>query len=374
MKEKIENAFIQPITGIPLILLILFAIFLFIGKFMAQTVVDFTQGILFGTWYFNLIMGFGVHFIDPDSLLGCLLIGEYGLFTMIPIYLFGLLLPLVFSFYLVMIILEDSALFHRIAALAEKALQLIGLSGQSAIPLILGFGCVTAALISTSSLSSRREKLITSVLLCIAVPCSAQLTILMVVASSLKAYYFLIYLGVVLSIFFSTGLLLNLFLPGETERVFLKIPPLTCPSLSRAIRKAIKQSGEFVMDATPTFILGGVLMAVLNYTNSFLRIHDFFSPITTGLLHLPAEATDLFVLAIIKKDLGAAGLYSIIARDIMTQPQITVMLVVMTLFVPCFASVLVFFKEWGPFLTILVWIGSFVIAFAVGGAVSMFFP
>ena len=59
MKEKIENAFIQPITGIPLILLILFAIFLFIGKFMAQTVVDFTQGILFGTWYFNLIMGFG---------------------------------------------------------------------------------------------------------------------------------------------------------------------------------------------------------------------------------------------------------------------------------------------------------------------------
>lgn len=114
-------------------------------------------------------------------------------------------------------------------------------------------------------------------------------------------------------------------------------------------------------------------MAVLNYTNAFLRLHEFFSPVTRGLLRLPPEAADLFILSIVKKDLGAAGLYSVLSRGVMTDAQLTVTLIVMTLFVPCFASVMVLFKEWGVFVAVFIWVTSFFLAFFTGGAVAIFF-
>lgn len=371
MIEKLGNAFLRPLTAIPLLLMLLLFIFLFIGKFVAQTVVDFTQGVLFGTWYYNIIMGYSTIMLDPDSLIGCLLIGEYGVLTMVPVYLLGLLLPLVSSFYFILILLQDSGLFYRISALSDKAFRFIGLSGEAVIPMLLGFGCVTAALISTASLKSKREQLIASVLLCIAVPCSAQSAILIAVASSLELKYIAVYFVSIISVFLISGLLLNLIIPGKPCRYSPDIPPLRIPPIIHTISKTIRASREFIIDAAPTFIIGGFIMAWINYFNGFVRLYKWFSPVTSGLLHLPDKATDLFVLSIIKKDLGAAGLYSIVTKGAMTNAQITVSLVVMTLFVPCFASAMVLLKDRGTAAAILIWAVSFLLAFSVGAVVSI---
>lgn len=373
MISLIDKAFSRPVTGIPLVLLLFIAIFLFIGKFIAGIVVEFTRGILFGIWYYNLIMSYVPLFLDPDSLAGCILIGEYGILTMVPAYLFGLLLPLVASFYLVMILLEESCIFHRIAGTGEAGLRYLGLSGASSIPLLLGFGCVTAALISVQSLKDQRERLILSVLLSVAVPCSAQLTMLMVAAFTIGIKYTIIYLAVTGGIFAITGLLLNILLPGKTGCTNRHLPQLKTPSIKIALQKTYRISRDFIKDAAFTFALGGAIMAILNYTNGFVHVYRMFSPITCSLLKLPKEATDLFVLSIIKKDLGAAGLYSILSRGVMTDAQLTVTLIVMTLFVPCFASLMILFKEWGPLITTVIFISSFILAFSVGASVSAFF-
>lgn len=373
MQEKIEKAFSRPLTGILLSISLLIMVFLFIGKFVAQIVVDFTQRILFGTWYYNIVMSIGTYFLDPDTIIGCLLIGEYGILTMVPIYLLGLLLPLVFSFYFIMFLLEDSGLIYQIAPLTDKPLRHIGMTGTSTIPLLLGFGCVTAALISTSAISSKREQFIADALLSVAIPCSAQLTILMVVAYTLQTKYLLTYLITILSIFILIGLLLNLLLPGKLKNNNFKSIPLSIPSLYQTFIKTVRESGNFLIDAAPTFALGSILMAVLNYTNGFTKIHQILSPITSGLLHLPVEAADLFILLIIKKDLGAAGLYSIVSHNIMSESQITVALIVMTLFAPCFASTMILFKKWGLLITTCICISSFMIAFSVGGIIALFF-
>lgn len=372
MISKIDKAFSRPVTGIPLVLALFSAIFFFIGKFVAGTVVNFTQETLFGIWYYNLIINYMSPFLDPDSLAGCILIGEYGILTMVPTYLLGLLLPIVASFYFVMILLEDSCIFYRIAATGEAGLRNLGLSGASSISLLLGFGCVTAALISAQTLKNRREKLILSILLSITVPCSAQLTMLMIAAFTMGIKYLLFYLAVTGGIFAVTGLLLNLMLPGKSSCRKKFLPPLKIPSLKKTLQKTFDISRDFIKEAAPTFALGGAIMAVLNYTNGFVHIYRIFSPITCTLLNLPKEATDLFVLSIIKKDLGAAGLYSILSRDIMSEAQLTLTLIVMTLFVPCFASLMILLKEWGPLLTSAIFIGSFVLAFLVGGLVSSF--
>jgi ferrous iron transport protein B len=57
----------------------------------------------------------------------------------------------------------------------------------------------------------------------------------------------------------------------------------------------------------------------------------------------------------------------------MTPIQTMVSLIVMTLFVPCIAAIMVIFKERGYKDALLIWLGSFVVAFLVGGIVAFIF-
>ena len=370
MEKQFERIFIKPFWGGLIVLLLLLCIYLFIGKFVADPVVDFTQGTLMGTWYYNLVVGYSSAFMDRDNFLPSLLIGEYGLFTMVPVYLLGLLLPLVFSFYLVLYLLRDSGLLRYISRSAHSLFRHLGLSGEGVIPLLLGFGCVTAALISVNSLASERERLIASILLCLAVPCSAQFAIILAVSSILPFAYMFIYLAAILIVFIIIGILLNKLVPGKSSYRIPQPAPLTLPAFFSTITGAIRASRVFLVDAAPTFALGGFLMATLNYTGGFRKIHQWCSPITSGLLELPDRATDLFLLAIIKKDLGAAELYAAVTQNSFSDAQITVVLVVMTLFVPCFASLMVLFKDRGPIVALSTWIGSFFLSFGIGAVIS----
>ncbi len=353
-----------------IVLLLLGSLYLFIGRFIAGPVVDFTQGKLMGIWYYDLITGYLSPFMDKDHFLPSLLIGEYGLLTMVPVYLLGLLYPLVFSFYLVLHLLGDSGMLRLISRSAHKTFRHLGLSGEGIIPLLLGFGCVTAALISVNTLATEREKLITSILLCVAVPCSAQFAIILAISSVLPLSYLLVYIVTILIVFFAVGFLLNRLIPGKSEHKPTQTVPLSYPAVLPAFIHTFQSSRAFLVDSAPTFALGGIVMATLNYTGGFQKIHQWCSPVTVDLLGLPDRAADLFLLAIIKKDLGAAELYGAVADQAFTHIQITVLLLVMTLFVPCFASLMVLLKDRGLFVALTTWIGSFLLSFAVGALVS----
>ena len=80
------------------------------------------------------------------------------------------------------------------------------------------------------------------------------------------------------------------------------------------------------------------------------------------------EAATAFIMGIVRRDFGAAGLYSLN----MNASQTLVSLVAITLFVPCIASVLVIFKERGIKDGLLIWVGSFFTAFCVGGLLAVF--
>jgi ferrous iron transport protein B len=95
-------------------------------------------------------------------------------------------------------------------------------------------------------------------------------------------------------------------------------------------------------------------------------IQNTLYPITVGLLKLPPETSTAFIMGIIRRDFGAAGLSSIP----MTEPQVLVSLIVMTLFVPCIAAIMVMFKERGTRDALIIWLGSFVVAFLTGGIVA----
>jgi ferrous iron transport protein B len=166
------------------------------------------------------------------------------------------------------------------------------------------------------------------------------------------------------------GVLLNLLLPGILEPVCLPSTSLRFPDLKKIIKNTAREAVDFLKDTVPAFLWGGIAIAVLDHYNGFMKLREWCAPLTVEFLKIPENATNLFVMSIIKRDLGAAGFYSMVTGGSFTQKEILVTLVVLTLFVPCFASQMILFKQEKALTAVLIWIGSFIVAFSAGGLVS----
>lgn len=369
-KTKLSRMMLKPLTGIPILFITLYIMYQAIGVFMAQTVVGITEEVIMGKYYYNFIMSILGNLLKDSSLIGQLLIGEFGLITMVPIYILGLLLPLVVGFYFFLSILEDSGYLPRIAALVDRALTSLGLNGRAIIPMILGFGCVTMATITTRLLGSKREKFIATMLLGLAIPCSAQLGVIMGLIAPLGLKALIIYCLTIFIVFVLTGTLLNKLMPGESSDLLIDIPPLRLPRLSNVLKKTYVKSIMFLKEATPLFIIGGLLITVLQYTGLLDSIASGLSPFTVGFLKLPPEVSQAFIMGIVRRDFGAAGLNDLASQGLLSGPQLITSLVAITLFVPCIAAIMVIFKERSWQESVLIYVGSFIISFLTAGILA----
>lgn len=357
---------VRPVTGIPILLGILYAMYWFIGVFVAQTVVEFTEEVVMSELYGEFITSFIFRFFSEEGFLGSLLAGEFGVLTMAPIYLVGLLLPLVIGFYFALSVMEDSGYLPRLATLVDRMLNGLGLNGRAVIPVILGFGCVTMATITTRLLGSKRERLIATVLLGVTIPCSAQIGVIAGLIAPLGTAYLIIYTVTILAVFVLLGTVLNKILPGESTHLLIDLPPLRLPRIKNVLSKTYTKSVGFMKEAAPLFVLAAVAITVLDFTGLLQAAQNGLAPLTEGWLRLPREATTAFIMGIMRRDFGAAGLYGME----LSAAQTMVGLVTITLFVPCIATIMVMVKERGWKDGSAIWVGSLVIAFAVGGILA----
>lgn len=354
-----------PITGFPLLALTLWAIYELVGVFFAQFIVDITDGIMTG-YYEPAVRSLLGSFIPPESVLNTLLAGQFGLLTLTVTYLIGLLLPLVLGIFLVLSILEDSGYLPRIATLVDRTLIGLGLNGQAVIPLILGFGCVTMACITTRLLGSDRERRIAIFILALGVPCSAQMAIITAVLAGLGASYMFLYILVMFSIVVCSGTLLGRFLPGRPSPLLIELPPLRLPRLQNVSKKVWIKSYQFIKEAFPLFAGGTLFLGILEVTGLLQGVRDFLVPLTVGWLHLPSEVADIFIMGFIRKEFGAAAILTLPMLPL----QKFVVMITLSLTVPCIASTMVIFKERGWREGLLIWSTVFTLAFVIGGAVA----
>jgi ferrous iron transport protein B len=337
-----------------------------IGIFVAGNVVEFTEGIVMSGKFEPFIRGIVSKVFNNSTLLYRVFAGEYGLFTLTPTYVIGLLMPLVISFYFFMSLMEDSGYLPRVAALTDRVLSFFGLNGRAIIPLILGFGCVTMATITTRLLGTKREKVIATALLGLTIPCSAQLGVITGMIAPLGAKYLTIYLLTILLVFVTTGTVLNKVLPGKSSDLFIDLPPIRMPVITNVLKKTWSKTWMFIKEAAPLFALGSLIITILNETGVLIAIQNWVAPVTVNLLKLPKGAATAFIMGIIRRDFGAAGLTGLI----LSPAQTVVSLVVITLFVPCIASIMVMFKERSKKEALSIWLGSFVLAFLIGGLLA----
>lgn len=356
----------RPLTGIPILLLTLYLTYKLIGVIIAGDVVGFTEETIMQGYYEPFIRSIVYRFVSSGSVLGTILAGEFGILTMTLTYILGLLLPLVAGFYLILSLLEDSGYLPRIAALVDRAMNAVGLNGRAVIPLLLGFGCVTLATIVTRLLGSDRERRIAIFLLALAIPCSAQLGVIAGMLAGLGYQYVALYILIIFSIMAVVGTLLNYLLPGKSTDLLIDLPPLRLPGIGNVLRKTGIKTFQFLWEAGPIFALGALFISILQVSGVLVFLQEVLKPLTVGWLDLPKESATAFIMGIVRRDFGAAGLYGLNLEPMQT----LVSLVTLTLFVPCIAAMLVLIKERGKKEAPVVWFGSWFIAFLMGGLVA----
>lgn len=412
---------ISPVYGFPFLAVILYGIYLFVGVFVAQDVVGFTEGTLgnryFETFIKDQVSGFtgveitvekiGKDIAGEDSTiarqlfsfpegthanpqlaeamekyrhgginavgyefsapLAIIFFGEFGAVSMTLTYLLFLLLPLVLGFYLSLSILEDSGYLPRLATFVDRMLNGLGLNGRAIIPLILGLGCVTMATITTRLLGTDREKRIATTILQFAIPCSAQLAVIAALLATAGIQATLIYTAVILSVFIGIGTVLDKALPGTSSPLLLDLPPMRIPRLRNVLQKTWVKTFAFMKEATPWFFIGALVVSIMQVTGLLDIWVNLLSPVTTNWLKLPAQASTAFVMGLVRRDFGAAGLYELSLSPM----QVVVALTTITLFVPCIASLMVMMKERGVREGLTIWAGSWVMALGIGGIVAL---
>jgi ferrous iron transport protein B len=344
--ERLGRWSTHPLWGVFILAAVMYALYWFVGVFGAGILVGFLENKLFGELINPTVTTF-ISRLIPAHLVVDFLVGPYGLWTMGITYALALILPIVTTFFLAFGVLEDSGYLPRLAALSNRLFQALGLNGKAVLPMVLGLGCVTMATVTTRVLENRRERFLVTLLLALAVPCSAQLGVVMGMLAGVSFTATLIWLSVVFLVLLAIGWLAAKFVPGERSELLVELPPIRLPEVSNVVLKTLARLEWYIREVVPLFLLGAALMFVMDKSGALAWLSQASEPLVTGWLGLPPQASAAFLMGFLRRDFGATGLFVMQSHGLLSPVQVVVAMVTITLFIPCIASVLMIAKERG---------------------------
>jgi ferrous iron transport protein B len=331
-------------TGIPIALGILILIYLFVGSFGATYLVDTINGVIFEgyliPWATKILKPIPSQFlrdmfIDPD----------FGILPTGVFLALGLVMPVLFCFYLVFGILESSGYLPRLSMLLDKVFRKMGLNGKGVIPLVMGFSCVTMAILTTRLLDTKKEKNIATFLLLLGMPCAPLIAVMFVILDKMPISATLTIFGIIFTQTFIAGFVANKILPGQGSPLIFEIPPMRLPKPGQVIKSAAHKTFFFIKEAIPVFIYASLFVFLFERIGGLEIAEDLLRPLTNTLMGLPEKSVQVFIKTIIRRESGATELEHL--RYSYTNLQLVVNLLIMTFLTPCINAILVLFKERG---------------------------
>jgi ferrous iron transport protein B len=237
--------------------------------------------------------------------------------------------------------------------------------------MVLGLGCDTMATLTARIMETRKERVVVTLLLALGVPCSAQLGVILGLFGALPWWAPVVWGGVVAGLLFAVGFLAARVLPGERSDLILEVPPVRRPQLSNILIKTVGRLEWYLKEAVPIFLLGTLVLFILDATGVLTHIVAGGEPVVVGLLQLPARASEAFLIGFFRRDYGSAGIYAMFQDGALSPVQAVVAMVTITLFVPCVANFFVIVKErgWGTAIAMSAFIFPF--AFSAGTVVNL---
>jgi ferrous iron transport protein B len=134
--------------------------------------------------------------------------------------------------------------------------------------------------------------------------------------------------------------------------------------------KTLARIEWYMREAVPLFLLGTLILFVMDAFRLLGLVEKAAAPVVEGILGLPAQASQAFLIGFLRRDYGAAGLYDLSRQGLLNPVQLVVSMVTITLFVPCIANFMIMIKERGM-RTALAMVAFIVpMAFLVGGVLN----
>ena len=297
--DKIDRVLTGKWTGIPIFLVVLFAIFhltfsedfLFLGAIFNLPALDVGEGFgasLLACFYDGAVFSPGVILFNLMDLLTSTLFGWItgGVSSLgASPWLQGLIsdgilggiggvlsfIPQIVFLLLLLSILEDSGYMARIAFILDRIFRKFGVSGRAFIPMIMGFGCSVPAIINTRTLSDDKEKIMTIR----TIPfftCGAKVPILSAIAGAIAAQslgnadiitYSMYVLGIVVAV------VTILIMRGTTQRgkiapFIMELPNYRMPSPKSLMIHTWDKIKHYLQKAFTIILVSTIVIWVLS--------------------------------------------------------------------------------------------------------------
>ncbi len=350
--DRLAEASIMPVSGIPIAVGVLYGSFQIV-RVLGEGLVGYVAEPIFENFYLPLVTKLsgvlGTEHVLHKIMIGELINGEIdwvqsmGVVTTGVFVPFGMVLPYVFSFYLVLSLLEDFGYLPRLAVLLDTVMHRLGLHGYAIVPMLLGLGCNVPGILATRILESKRERFITATLISIGIPCTALQAMIFGLVGKHGAQWVLIVYSTLFFVWLGLGRILNLFIKGFSPTLLMEIPPYRIPSLRLSAKKLWMRVYSFLTEAIPVVLFGVFIINILYILKVFDFLASITSPIIVHVLGLPKEAVVPIVLGFLRKDV-AIGLLGPLD---LTAKQLVIGATVLAMFFPCVATFTVFVRELG---------------------------
>ena len=180
-------------------------------------------------------------------------------------------LPQIVILFFFLSVLEDTGYLARVAFIMDTLLRRIGLSGKSFVPMLMGFGCTTPAVMAARTMENDDDRRMT-IMLTPFMSCGAKLPVYALVAGALfpkhqglvtiSLYVLGILMGVVAGV-----ILKKTVFRSVSSGFVLELPTYRLPSFKGTVLNMWQKAKDFITKAgTVIFLMSVVIWLMQNFT------------------------------------------------------------------------------------------------------------
>jgi ferrous iron transport protein B len=280
---------------------------------------------------------------------------------------FTIVMPAMLMVSLIMAFLEDTGLLPRYSVAFARLGSLVGISGEAVIPLSLGFGCRTPAVVASRMIPRARERFIVITLLSIVIPCAATLGILASVISAFHVSPVVIVVTMLVTLVL-IGLILNHLLPQE--KIFIcELPPLRVPQWTNLLTKVKIRFAGFFTEVLPLLLIMSIAVRALIESGVLEHLHAL-EGISHSLFGIPSEALVAVLITIFQRYLAPL----ILLHLPLTPREATIAIAMISLSLPCLPAMVMIIREIGTRGLLKILGMGLLTSFTVGICLNLFLP
>jgi len=261
LTDRIDDVVTHKWLGLPVFFTVMYMVFRLVID-VSSPFLDWTDAVINGpiaNW-----LRFLLDLVSAPAWMRSLVIdgivaGVGGVLVFVP----GLLI-----LYFFLALLEDSGYMSRAAFVMDRFMRVVGLHGKSFIPMILGFGCAVPAIYATRTIASRRDRVLTALLVPL-MSCSARLPVYVVFglaffgARAGTVIWVMYALGIVVAMLAGMVFTHTILKPDATSAFVLELPPYRQPTLKSVLIHMWENTREFVRKAGTLILFASVVMWLL---------------------------------------------------------------------------------------------------------------